>query len=191
MRPDLEERVPRLAEHPVSKGTEADERQLGEIVDGDMVERPQVASTDMVAQALKSAFEQHAVIDADGQAPGFCDSKQVLGVSRRGAHGLFKEDADARLKRGLRDFVMEIRGYEHVHDVEALLGQHRLQRGISGHAPASRERFDRSGIDVADRRQFYTMRSLDRTSVEIRDVTRANNCGTDGTSNREISCVQE
>ena len=35
------------------------------------------------------------------------------------------------------------------------------------------------------------MRSLDRPSVEIRDVTRANYCGTDGPSNREISCVQE
>jgi hypothetical protein len=35
------------------------------------------------------------------------------------------------------------------------------------------------------------MRRPDRASVEIRDVTRANNCGTDGTSNREISCVQE
>ena len=145
----------------------------------------------MVAQALEGAFEQHAVVDADGQAPGFCDSKQVLGVSRRGAHGLFKEDADARLKRGLRDFVMEIRGYEHVHDVEALLGQHRLQRGVRRHAPASRERFHRSRIDVADRRQFDAMGGPDRSSVEIRYVARANNCGTDGTSNREISCVQE
>ena len=191
MRPDLEKGVAGLAEHPVSERAEADERQLGEIVDGDVIERPEVASTDMVPQALKRALEQHAVIDADGQALGCRQCEQIARFIDRCAHGLFQEDADAGLQGRLRDPVMVVGRYEHVDDVETLFGQHRLQRGISRHAPALPERLDRGGIQFAHRRQLYTIRRLDRASVEIRDVTRANNCGTDGTSNREISCVQE
>ncbi len=49
MRTDFEERIARLAKHPVAERTEADERQLGEIVDRDVPDRPQIAATDMVA----------------------------------------------------------------------------------------------------------------------------------------------
>ena len=131
------------------------------------------------------------MIDANGQALGFRKGEQVTGFVRRSAHRLFEKHADTCLQRDLRHLVMEIRRYEHVHDIEALLSQHRLQRRVSGDAPASGERFNRCRIDVADRHKVDAVRGLDGASVEIRDITRANNCGTDGTSNREISCVQE
>jgi len=74
MRPDLEKGVAGLAEHPVSERAEADERQLGEIVDGDVIERPEVASTDM--ERIRE-YREHA--DAAGPATVIIDAQPCEG----------------------------------------------------------------------------------------------------------------
>src|SRR4051812_17395530 len=65
---DLQQSVPGLAQHPVAEGPDADEGELDEIVEGEMVDRAQIARPNVIAQSAERAFEQHAVVDADRQA---------------------------------------------------------------------------------------------------------------------------
>ena len=90
--------------------------------DVEIVDRPDVAGSHMIAQPIVGRNEQHAVIDADPNAGGSRSFEQVLRFLGRDAHRLFDEHVDPGLQRFLGQGVMKVGGSQDVDDVDTAPG---------------------------------------------------------------------
>ena len=108
MRAGFEDDVSRIAQHPVIERAKADLAQLIEMIEGDVIDRPERFRMHGLAQALERRRKQEVVADAEIEAAFRCEPDQFVRFRGRGAHRLFQEDVNAGLQRCLGQRKMQI-----------------------------------------------------------------------------------